>query len=253
MKGKEVPWYKEFFGQGYLDSYEFAPERTPKEVDFVEEVLALPQGSRIVDLCCGHGRHLVVLAARGYEMVGLDLDPLFLELAREELDRRGLKARLIHADMREIPLKGEVHAVINLFTSFGYFEDDEEDMKVLQGVAGALKPGGKFLIDTMSRDGLVRIFQPRGWYETEGGFRVLQRREFDLLTGRNYVEIFRIAPDGSEEQVWHSWRAYTLTELAKMLERAGLAIKETYGGYDGSPYGLESRRMMVLAEKRREE
>ena len=253
MKGEEVPWYKEFFGQGYLDTYEFDSERTLREVDFVEEALALPRGSCILDLCCGHGRHLVELAARGYEMMGLDLNRLFLELAQGELDRRGLKARLIHVDMREIPLEGEIEAAINLFTSFGYLESDEEDMKVLWGVARAVKPGGKFLIDTMGRDRLVRIFQPRGWHETEGGFRVLEKREFDPLRGGNFVEVTRIAPDGSEERVWHWFRTYTLTELAKMLERAGLAVKETYGGYDGSPHSLESRRMMILAEKRGEE
>jgi len=249
MSGEEVPWYRSFFGQGYLDSYEFAPERTLQEVDFVERVLALPKGSRILDLCCGHGRHLVELAARGYEMVGLDLDPLFLRLAQEELDRRDLRARLVHADMRDIPPDCEVEAVINLFTAFGYLEDDGEDMKVLEGVARALRPAGKFLMDTMSRDRLVRIFQSHGWHETAKGFRVLEKREFNPLTGRNFVQVIRLAPDGSEQQVWHSWRAYTLTELAKMLKAAGLSVRETYGGYDGSPYSLESRRMIVLAEK----
>ena len=112
MNERERPWYREFFGQGYLDTYDFDPERTLHEVDFVEEVLALPKGSHILDLCCGHGRHLVELAARGYEMLGLDLDQLFLDLAQQELGRRGLSAHLIHADMRHIPLEGEVEAII---------------------------------------------------------------------------------------------------------------------------------------------
>ncbi len=249
MKSGQEPWYRTFFGQGYLDTYDFDAERTLRQVDFIEEVLALPRGGRILDLCCGHGRHLVELAARGYEMIGLDLDELFLGLAREELEKRNLTARLIHADMREIPARLEVDAVTNLFTAFGYFEDDEEDLKVLRGVAGALKPGGKFLLDTVNRELLVRVFQPRGWHQTSSGVRVLEKRSFDLLNGRTQNEILRIAPDGEEERVRNSLRVYTLIELAKMLRRVGLEVRETYGGIDKSTYGLDSRRMMILAQK----
>ena len=248
----ETPWYHEFFGQRYLDSYLplLTSERTIQEVDSIERILAMPPSSKILDLCCGHGRQLIELASRGYQMTGLDLDPLFLGIAKEEAERRGLQVRLEHRDMRDIPFSEEFEALTNMFTSFGYLEDDEEDQKVLNRIVKALKSGGLFLMEIMSRDILVRIFESRGWYKTETGVYVLDERSFDFLAGRNNVRQVTIYPDGTKREAYHSWRAYTLTELAKMLERAGLKVAATYGGMDGSLYTLESHRLVILARKR---
>ncbi len=247
----ERPWYRDFFGRHYLDTYQhvLTPERTIREVDFIESTLALPQGARILDLCCGHGRHLVELADRGYSMTALDLDSFFLDIAGGEAERRGLKVSLELRDMRDIPFVEEFDAVINMFTAFGYLESDDEDQKVLDGVAGALKPGGLFLIELMHRDFLARIFQPHGWYETEAGLKVLEERSFNPLTGRNDVRNITIYPDGTIREAHHSVRIYTLTELARMITAAGLKIEATYGGTDGSPFTLESRRLTVLSRK----
>lgn len=244
-------WYKEFFGQHYLEAYQpvLTAERTIREVDFVEKTLALPPGSRILDLCCGHGRHLMELASRGYEMTGLDLNPVFLNMAREDADRRALKVRLELRDMRDIPFVEEFDAAINVFTAFGYLESDDEDQKVLEAVARALKSGGLFLMELMHRDSLARIFQPRGWYETEAGLKVLEERRFDPLTGRNDVRHITIYPDGTTREMCHSVRIYTLTELNRMLTGAGLSVQATYGGVDGSPFTLESRRLIVLSRR----
>jgi SAM-dependent methyltransferase len=244
-------WYKEFFGQHYLDAYQpvLTHERTVREVDFIEKTLALPKGAKILDLCCGHGRHLIELACRGYEMTGLDLTSVFLDVAREEADRRGLNVRLELRDMRDIRFVNEFDAVINVFTAFGYLESDEEDQKVLEAVARALKSGGLFLMELMHRDSLARIFQPRGWYETDAGLKVLEERSFDPLTGRNNVRHITIYPDGTTREMCHSVRIYTLTELNRMLTRAGLSMESTYGGVDGSPFTLESRRLIMLSRR----
>ena len=106
----ENPWYRRFFGQGYLDGYRALlwSERTHREVNFLESTLALPPGSSILDLCCGHGRHLLEMASRGYRMTGLDLDPLFLKLAAEEAARRGVQVKLEGAGHAGHPLHGGV-------------------------------------------------------------------------------------------------------------------------------------------------
>ena len=244
------PWYQEFFGQRYLDSYSpiLTPERTLRQVDFIERVLGLPPDSQILDLCCGHGRHLVELASRGYQMTGLDLDPLFLEMAHHAAQGRDLQVRLEHRDMRDIPYTDEFDAIINIFTSFGYLESDEEDRKVLNGVAKALKPGGLFLMELVCRDYLVRIFRSQDWYETPAGVRVLEERTFDPLAGRNNVRQIAIYSDGRQSEAHHSLRVYTLTELAKMLENAGLKIEATYGDTPEDPYTFDSR-LAILARK----
>ena len=90
------PWYQNFFGQRYLDSYShiITPEQTLRQVDFIQRILGLPSDGKILDLCCGHGRHLVELAGRGYGMTGLDSDALYLEMAHHTAQERGLQVRL---------------------------------------------------------------------------------------------------------------------------------------------------------------
>ena len=245
----EKPWYREFFGQGYLDSLRQNPERTLQEVSFIETTLALPVGSSLLDLCCGHGRHLIELAARGYHMTGLDLDPLFLQIARDEAEKRGVQVRLEDRDMRDIPFANEFDGAYNVFTAFGYLESDGEDQKVLDAVARALKPGSPFLMELLDRDTLMRIYQRHDWYETDTGIKVLEQREFDFLAGRINARHTRIYPNGIQGEDQPSVRVYTLTELARMLQAAGLVVEATFGGLDGSPFNLESRRLAILARK----
>ena len=247
----ERPWYKEFFEQDYLDGYGplLTPERTLQDVDFIDKTLLLPPASHILDLCCGHGRHLVELAAREYQMTGLDLNARFLEMANEEAELRGLQVRLEHRDMRDIPFLDEFHAVINMFTAFGYLENDDEDQKVLDGVSRCLRKGGQFLMELMNRDTLMRIFRDTRWNEADSGVMVLEHREFDHLAGRNNVAHITIYPDGRQVTRHHSLRVYTLTEIAKMLERAGLKVEATYGSTDGTPFTLDSRRLVIHARK----
>jgi SAM-dependent methyltransferase len=151
--------------------------------------------------------------------------------------------------MREIPWESEFDAVINMFTSFGYFEGDEEDSKVLAGVAGALKPGGRFLLDTINREWLVRHLETHGWQEGPDGTVSLEDRSFDLLSGRQRNRILSIRPDGSRRRRQIDLRMYTLKELSDMLSQTGLGVRRTWGGFDGREYGLNSRRMVVLSEK----
>ena len=149
----EIPWYKSFFGEDYLRIYDFlTPERTQLEVDGIVKLLALPPGSAILDLCCGHGRHAVPLAKRGYRVKGQDLSAVFLQHAQAASEAQGTQLRLIQSDMRNIPFEKEFDAVINIFTAFGYLESEEEDQKVLQQVHKALKPGGLFLLETLHRE-----------------------------------------------------------------------------------------------------
>jgi len=183
-------------------------------------------------------------------VTGLDLSDYHLRLARKTAREAGVKVRWLRRDMRDIPFDGELDAVINMFSAFGYFEDDEEDFKVLAAVSRALKPGGRFLIDTMNREWLVRRYQDTDWREHDDGLITMERRHLDLLTSQNESLWMLITPDGQRRTHRISFRLYTLTELAGMLSRAGLAVRRTWGGFDGREYGLNSRRMIVLAEKR---
>jgi SAM-dependent methyltransferase len=248
MAKRRSKWYVDFFREGFYQRA-WAPERfqrAEREVDFIVEALVLPTGASVLDLCCGEGRHTIALARRGYHVTGLDLSALHLRLARQAAKEAGVSVRWHRADMRDIPWEGEFDAVINVFTSFGYFESDDEDFKVLVGVARALKPDGRFLLDTINREWLVRHLETHGWQE---GTLSIEDRSFDLLAGRQHNHILSIHRDGSRSEREIDLRMYTLREIAGMLAQADLQLRRTWGGFDGRDYGLDARRMIVLSEK----
>ena len=246
----DTPWYEDFFGESYLRIYApFLPdEKNVQEVEHIINLLNLAPGSSILDLACGYGRHTIPLAQRGYAMTGLDLSEVLLTYAETEAARQQVQIRWEHGDMRNIPFKNEFDAVLNIFTSFGYFADEDDDLHVLTQVREALKPGGLFLLDTVYQVRLVRSFSPHGIIRYDDGLIVLEERRFDLRTSRNEVKITMLYPDGQRREHSHSMRIYTLTELTHLLSAAGLTVQAYYGGLDRSPLTMDSR-MVILAQK----
>jgi SAM-dependent methyltransferase len=250
VTGADPRWYDGFFGEDYLAVAPRDPERTAREVDFVVERLGLEPAARVLDLACGHGRHTVELARRGFRVTGLDLSEPSLARAREAAHAEGVDVELVHGDMRELPWEDEFDAVVNLFTAFGYFAEQADDERVLGEVERALRPGGSFLLDVVSLFLLARGFRARDWQQLEGGRTMLEDRDYDPLTGRSNVTWTFVAPTGERSELRHSLRVYTLPELRGMLERAGLEVAEAWGGFDGEPYGFEGRRLIVHARRR---
>lgn len=250
---KPAPWYVEFFGRDYLVAYGpmLTGERTRLETQFVERALGLARGQRVLDLCCGHARHALLLAQRGYRVSGLDLSREYLEMARESVVEESLDdAAFVLGDMRSIPFRPVFDAVINLFSAFGYLESEDEDAKVLHAVRQVLKPGGRVLLDLINREWVVANNIEREWWEEEDGTVYLEHRDLDLLTSRNHVSFTIIHEAGSRhESVGHHIRLYTLTEIAKMLAEAGLQFETVYGDFQGTPYGPGTRRMIVKGRK----
>ena len=103
----ELPWYREFFGEEYFRLFDGAltPERAAREVEGIVDLLSLPPGSQILDLCCGHGRIAIPLALAGYRMTGLDLSELFLERAQADAAAAGVSIDWLHGDMRSLPFE----------------------------------------------------------------------------------------------------------------------------------------------------
>ena len=152
-------------------------------------------------------------------------------------------------DMRSLPFAAGFDAVINIFNTFGYLENELEDLKVLEEVARVLKPGGVFLLETINRDGLLRNFLPSDVDHHEDGLVVIQEQTFDPLTSRLNVVVNLFEPGGARREHRQTVRFYTLTEFAGMLGAAGLQITGFYGGLDASPLTINSLRLVVLACK----
>lgn len=244
-------WYTTFFEGPYLRFFGplVTPDITRIQVEAVRRWLSLDSGMRLLDLACGQGRHAVALAAAGLNVTGQDLSPTMLALAAEAQALAGTDVTWRQGDMREIPEQGTYDAVISLFSAFGYFPEDDDNITVLRRVTAALAPGGRFLIDLNNREPAVMAgVQQRAWEPQDDGSTLLEDRTYDLLTGRMAIRLTRL--DGSametSEQIL---RLYTLPELVNLLRLVGLAPTGVWGDYDGQDYTLSSPRMIVRAVK----
>jgi SAM-dependent methyltransferase len=238
-------WWQTGFGPEYLALYDaFLAERTPVEVDQIEALLQLRAPRRILDLPCGQGRHAVELARRGYEVTGVDLSPYMLGVAKERADAAAVRVRWLAGDMREV-LPGETFdVVLNLFTSFGYFDDEADDRRVVRAAASMLEPGGRFLLEVINGQWIISNFQERQWF-TVGQMAVMERRWLDVSARRMVVERTVSSSNGDETSV-HAVRLYSGPAVKTMLEAAGLSGVELYGDWDGAPLKPESLRVLAV-------
>lgn len=245
-------WYEELFNQDYDRVYgsAFTPERNAAEADFIESVLLLPKGCQILDVACGHGRHAIELAKRGYQVMGIDLSPRFIEMARQAAQLNELtNVEFLVGDMRESYFVNRFQGAYSYFTSFGYF-DDADNKRVLDNVAKALVKGGMFLLETVNRDWTIHKVenQPRRWDEIEPDFFLLEDTSFNAHTSRIHTK--RIIFDkGQRRTVEYDIKLYTHAELEDMLEECGLQVVSTFGSKEMTPYSVSSPRMIIVSKK----
>jgi SAM-dependent methyltransferase len=224
-------------------------EAAPAEVNGLLELASLAPGAHVLDLCCGPGRHSLELARRGFRVTGVDRTALYLEAARQKAVEEGLEIELVQEDMRRFSRPGAFDAAINLFTSFGYFEDPADDLQVAKNLCTSLKPGGKLVMEMIGKEVLARIFRPRDWFwlDEEAGVIMLEERK--LSPGWGWIESTWTLLRGSERQAYtFSHRLYAGTELVSLLRQAGFASVALFGGLDGLPYDQQARRLVAVAE-----
>jgi len=242
-------WWQSFFDESFL-LYSFPRikrSRTLRDVRFIEKVLAPRKNAKILDVCCGVGRHAIELAAKGYRVTGVDITAKYLEVAAARAGRRKVKLTLDRRDMRKLTYRGEFDAAILMWTSFGYFENEKDNMKSLRAIQRALRPGGKFVLDLINRDWLIRNFQPFGWMETGKDF-MLERRQFDPARSRMYSEWVYVGK-GEVRRKETNLRVYSLHELVEMLGRAGFTVAALFGDQENVMPMPEHRMLSILAQK----
>ena len=235
--------------QTYLLSELPPAAETAEEVNFVCEALELMHGATVLDLCCGPGRHGQFLADRGMKVVGLDNSRFLLTEAQKNGSSSQNRVHLVEGDTRHIPLKPVCDAVINLFTSFGFFEDSD-NKRVITAVADALKPSGKFLLEHWNPYAVFQLDQTRNWWWMSDSLLALAEVEYDSTSGRlsDYRTVIDLSTGAIRESV-NRIRFYFPTELEEMLASAGLKVRAMYGDFDYSPFLTESRRLITIAEK----
>jgi SAM-dependent methyltransferase len=240
----EVDDYLYFYGDMLTD------ELSDRQVAALVRLLELDQPMHILDLGCGHGRHANRLAALGHQVTGFDRSPGFLELARQDAAARGVQVEYRLGDMRQLDYDQAFDRALMMFTVFGYFSD-EENLRVLQNIARALKPGGKLLFDIPNRDVFLIGFRQDAVSEKEGNL-MIDRNSFDMATGRSYNRRI-IIRDGVRRDKPFSVRLYNACEARDLLRQAGLELEQIYSRWEAQPLSTESRRMVIIARKSRNE
>jgi SAM-dependent methyltransferase len=246
----KVSWWDVHFGELYLRMFDtiLTPERTTEEVVGITDMLNLQPGAKILDLCCGQGRHAVFLAEAGCAAVGLDRSTYLLARAQELAGSADVAVDWVRGDARWLPWREQFDGVINMFTAFGYFDAESENQEVLHQVHAVLKPGGQFLLDVSNRDYHLLRLWPQAW-RRQGEATILEEVDFDPLTSR-FTVTFTWLEGGRRESLTHSVRHYTAPELLAMLERAGLEPTAVYGDFDLSEFDIYSKRLIVVSRKR---
>jgi ubiquinone/menaquinone biosynthesis C-methylase UbiE len=243
-------WWKDYFDGQYLLEYEplFSLERDRQEVVRLMDVLGLPSGSRILDVPCGQGRHAHLLAEAGFDVDGLDYSADLLRRAKAR--GTGKTLRYTRGDMRSLPTKWtkKFDAVLNLFTSFGFFTDPKDDAKVIAEFARVLKPGGALVWYGGNRDGVMARFLDRDWWQTQDGTLIAQERSFDPLSGQLHVASVWSGRSGHGSRE-HRIRLYTPTRLAELCAEVGLIVEAAYDGLRDRPLTRTSSEMLLVARR----
>ncbi len=229
-------------------------EGTASEVDRVVHLLDLTPGAAVLDMPCGAGRHSLALARRGFEVTGVDLSPGYLGRAREAhaaaqgRGEVGGSLELVQADMRGFRREGAFDAAVNLYSSFGYFEDPADDWRVLENLLASLKPGGRLLLELLGKETLALDFKPRR-FEERDGYLFLERVEVQGGWTRAVTRWTVIGPDGTRRDRRFTTRLYSAAVLTGMLARVGFAGTAVFGSLWGIPYDHNAERLVVMAVK----
>jgi len=238
-------WYKSWFGNDYLTVYAHRGDREARTViNLILNHVCLERRNRILDLCCGQGRHALYLADLGYQVFGVDLSRPLLEVAKFR-QTKSQPAYFIQADMRYLPFRKSFDLLLNLFTSFGYFETDRENQEVFNQFNQALKPGGNFVFDYFNKSHVIRHLVPYHKEQIEDA-QVEQER---FIEGSRVKKIITLSRNGKRSIFHESVKMYGPEELLLMLKNANLEVSQIFGGYNGEVFDKTSQRFIAIGQR----
>jgi SAM-dependent methyltransferase len=245
-----LPWHNHDDFWMLIEPILFSWQRraeAPQQVGDIISLLELSPPGKVLDLCCGIGRHSFEFAREGFEVTAVDRTKTYLEKASKQAVSDGLNIEFVQDDMRNFRKENTFDVALSLYTSFGYFDDPEDDHKVLENLHASLVPGGVLVMDMMGREVVAREFRERDWYEEEGCI-VLQERTL----GKNWAWMdnhWIILKDKDRTDLRFSHRLYSASELSALLKDCGFEDVRIYGGYNESPYDHTANRLVAIAQK----
>jgi SAM-dependent methyltransferase len=217
----------------------------PEVVDNLLKLSSIAAGARVLDLCCGVGRHAVELSKRGFQVTGVDITAAYLEAARETADAAGTAPEFVRDDVRHFRRPASFDLCINLFTSFGYFATREDDILMLGNCAKNLAPGGCLVVETIGKETAARDFIAREDF-SRAGWNV--RTEYGIV-GDWEGEMNRWILCNETTCIDRSFvlRLYSGYEMKQALREAGFVSAEVFGGLDGRPYDEKAESLVAIA------
>jgi len=241
-------WGEKFFSGLWNDVQVkmFSEAQTLEHVKFIIDILKLKRKDKVLDIPCGEGRISNVLAKKGMEITGVDINPVMLKRALQFTKANKLKSKFIKKNMWDIDFENEFDAALCFWGSFGYFSD-EVNRKFLEKVFKALKPGGRFLVDMHTVETLLSVFQPNGWFKA-GDIYVTEYRTYDVFNSRINSD-WTLIKKGKTENKTVSIRLYSYKELINILQDIGFKPVKSYGTIHKDEFNKGSRRLYLVVKK----
>jgi ubiquinone/menaquinone biosynthesis C-methylase UbiE len=237
-------WYKTWFGNEYLTVYAHRDEHEARKlINLLQSNIQLAADAVIIDLCCGQGRHATHLANLGFRVIGVDLSRTLLEAAKYH-GKGSDSAKFVQADMRQLPFQKNFDLLLNLFTSFGYFETDQQNLTVFSEFERVLKKNAWFVFDYMNTDYVKDTLNP---CQEEVIENIVIKQNRTIEEDRIQKKITLI-DDTHETVFYESVKMYTPQKIYAMLETAGLKIRQVFGDYSGSSFEKKSPRLIIFGQ-----
>jgi SAM-dependent methyltransferase len=220
---------------------------TGVDVDNIVTLLGMKPRMRVLDLCCGIGRYSLEFARRGFRVTGVDLTQFYLEKASKQAESEGLEVEFIQSDMRSFHQPDTFDVIVNLDSSFGFFEDPAEDRRILTNMYRSLKTGGRFLQQMKGKETIAREFRERDWYK-EGDRIVVKERVIKQDWG--FIDLRWTIFDGvKRDEKSITMRLYSAVELSSLLNESGFNWIKVYGNLSGSPYDHRAECLVTAGSK----
>ncbi len=233
------------------DMYPFLfPERVfDSALAQVEDLITMAnfKGGKVLDLCCGPGRHTYELAKKGYQVTAVDRTPYLLNKAREYCVSRQKNIEFVEEEMLHFCREDHYDLVINIFTSFGYYENEKDNYKVLENIYNSLVRGGKLVIDLAGKEIIAKSYHTTGFSELDNMTMVEKRFIHDGW--HKITNEWILMREGRYTKHQFSIFVYSGHELKSLLQQAGFKHVVLYGDWDKRSYDQNARRLIAIAEK----
>ncbi|MFA6211729.1 MAG: methyltransferase domain-containing protein [Candidatus Obscuribacterales bacterium] len=255
---KQPAWWQSFYDDTPFELYMVRSNQAEMEesIAFLREKLHLTAGATIFDQCCGFGAMSIPLAERGFRMFGADLCKKYIAMAKAAAKTAGKKAKVkptfTVADAFDFVPRLECDAAFNWYTSFGYADEDEQNMKMVARAFAALKSGGYYALDFLNMPMIMQGFKSSmstTLHSPQGDIVQTRQCTFDLYKGKMDQHWTWAMPDGKQLTQNSTLRAYMPCDLVSMFKQVGFVDVQLYGGTDGSPLTADSGRCIVVARK----